>query len=286
MTTYAVTGVTGKFGSVAVKVLAGLVPASNIIALARNVEKAQASVPAGVTVRQGDYTDVEGLKQALTGVDKLLFISSVPGGEVSRQTQHQNVIDAANAAGVSYIAYTSYSHADTAKSPLSEDHKYTEKALKESGLAYSFLRNNWYLENDAGVIQGAFKGQPFTYAAGEGKVGWAPEAAYAEAAARVLATADPKAIYEFGGPAITYAQLAEQVKAVSDQSFDVASVSEADYQKGLETAGLDATTAAIITSMQTLIHNGDLAQSDDTLATVLGRPVTPIQTALKALKAN
>lgn len=286
MTTYAVTGVTGKFGSVAVKVLAGLVPANNIIALARNVEKAQASVPAGVTVRQGDYTDVEGLKQALTGVDKLLFISSIPGSEVPRQTQHQNVIDAAKEAGVGYIAYTSYPHADTAKSPLSEDHNYTEKALQDSGLAYTLLRNNWYLENDATVIQGAFKGQPFTYAAGEGKVGWAPEADYAEAAARVLATDEPKAIYEFGGPALTYAELAEQVKVVADRSFDVMSLSEADYQKGLEATGLDAPTAAIITSMQTLIHSGDLAQSDDTLATVLGRPVTPIQTALAALKAN
>jgi NAD(P)H dehydrogenase (quinone) len=108
MTTYAITSVTGRFGRVAVKELAQLVPATDIVALARNTDKAAALVPAGVTVRAGDYTQPAELVQSLQGVDKLLFVSSIPSRVMPRPQQHQNVIDAAKQAGVSFIAYTSF----------------------------------------------------------------------------------------------------------------------------------------------------------------------------------
>lgn len=159
MTTYAVTGVTGKFGKRALATLVQLVPDAHIIALARNIDKASKLVPAGVDVRKGDYTDKQSLTESLTGVDKLLFVSSIPGTDTPRQTQHQNVVDAAKEAGVSYIAYTSYPQLESAQSPLSEDHKYTEKAIVAAGINHSFLRNNWYLENELDPIQAALKGQ-------------------------------------------------------------------------------------------------------------------------------
>ena len=81
---YAITAVTGRFGQVAVHELAKLVPASDIIGLARNVEKAQKMVPAGVTVRPGDYTQEATLADSLQGVDRLLFISSQPGAMLFR----------------------------------------------------------------------------------------------------------------------------------------------------------------------------------------------------------
>ncbi len=105
MTTYAITGATGKFGKRALATLAQLVPDAHIIGLARNTDKASKTVPAGVEVRKGDYTDKSSLITALTGVDKLLFVSSVPGGNMPRQEQHQNVIDAAKEAGVSYTLF-------------------------------------------------------------------------------------------------------------------------------------------------------------------------------------
>ncbi len=95
MTTYAVTAATGHFGQTALKTLAGLVPATNIIALARNTKKAEALVPAGVTVRPGDYDNEAELTASLAGVDKLLFVSSQPGGPVDREQQHKNVVNAA-----------------------------------------------------------------------------------------------------------------------------------------------------------------------------------------------
>ena len=145
---YAITTATGKFGRVAVQHLAELVPVNDIIALARNVDKAKTLLPEGIDIRPGDYTNVTELTQSLAGVDRLLFISSQPGDVVSRGQQHLNVVEAAKAAGVGYIAYTSFPHADQATAILATDHQTTETAILESGIAHSFLRNNWYLENE------------------------------------------------------------------------------------------------------------------------------------------
>lgn len=284
MTTYAVTGVTGKFGKRALATLAQLVPDAHIVGLARNTDKASGMAPAGVEVRSGDYTDKAGLVQALTGVDKLLFVSSVPGADTPRQTQHQNVIDAAKEAGVGYIAYTSYPQLETAKSPLSEDHKYTEKAILAAGLSHSFLRNNWYLENELSTIQGALKGQPFGYIEGNGHVGWAAEIDYADAAAKVLTLDDPKEVYEFAGAPLLYADLAAIVKGVSDVPFDVQAESDVAFKQNLINHGLDAGTAAAITSMQTFISNGDLDEQTSDLTDVLGRPLTDLADVIKSYK--
>lgn len=282
LTNYAITGVTGRFGRAALKTLIDLVPADHIIALARNVEKAKTMVPAGVEVRPGDYANTDQLKASLTGVDRLLLVSSQPGQAMPRLQQHKDVIDAAKAAGVAYIAYTSFPHADTATTPLADDHKQTEAYIKASGLAYSFLRNNWYLENEADVLKGAMAGQPLVYSAGAGKAGWALEREYAEAGARVLAADNTKAIYELAGQARTYQDLADAI----DASFDVLAVDDAAYEQGLEKAGLDAGTAALVTSFQTLIRDGQLDEDTDDLPTVLGRELTPLADAIKIVTAE
>lgn len=283
MTTYAITGATGKFGQVALKTLASLVSTSNIIALARNTEKAEDLLPAGVTVRKGDYTDQTSLTASLTGVDKLLFISSQPGAEVSREQQHANVVVAAKDAGVKYIAYTSFPDAPHATTPLALDHAFTEKAISDAGIAHSFLRNNWYLENELGTIKGAVAGQPFVYSAADGKAGWALEAYYAEAAARVLVADNAKDIYEFSGSFATYADLASATKSASGKNFDVLAIDDPAYTAGLKDAGLDDDTAALVTMFQTLIRDGNLDVPSTDLVDVLGHPLPELRDQLKTI---
>ncbi|AUI72195.1 SDR family oxidoreductase [Companilactobacillus alimentarius] len=277
MTTYAITGVTGHFGQNALKELAKLVPATDIVALARNTKKAQQIVPDGVEVRSGDYTDVIQLSKSLQGVDRLLFVSSQPGGPIPRLTQHQNVIAAAKEAKVGYIAYTSFPHADLAKAGLASDHKATEKLILESGMKYSFLRNNWYLENEAATLKAAASGKDFVYAAGEGKAGWALEKEYSEAAAKVLAAKETKNIYEFSGKARTYQDLAEAI----DGDFKVVSLTDSEFRQGLADSGMDGDTIEVVASIQTLIRQGDLAKTSSDLPDVLGRSLTSISEAIK-----
>jgi len=279
MTKYAITGSTGHFGQNALKELVKLVPATDIIALARNTKKAKDMVPTGVEVRLGDYTDVDQLTESLKGIDRLLFISSQPGGPVARLTQHQNLVKAAKNAGVGYIAYTSFPHADSATVSLASDHKETEKLIKESGMKYSFLRNNWYLENDAAGLKEAAKGNDFIYSAGDGKAGWALESEYSEAAAKVLATQDTKDVYEFAGESRTYAQLAEGVAG----NFKVSSLTDTEYSKLLKDSGMDDMTIGIIISIQDLISDGALAEETTDLLDVLGHDLTPISEAIKTV---
>jgi len=277
MTKYAVTGVTGHFGSNAIKELVKLVPATDVIGLARNITKAEKLVPTGVTVRSGDYTNVDQLTESLQGVDKLLFVSSQPGGPVARLIQHENLVTAAKKAGVKYIAYTSFPHADIATAPLASDHKATEKFIIDSGMKYSFLRNNWYLENEAASLKAAANGEDFVYAAGEGKAGWALESEYSEAAAKVLATEDPKEVYEFAGASRTYHELAAAITG----DFKEVSLSEADYSKALIGSGMDETTAGIVVGIQDLIRQGQLSEDTTDLPDVLGRQLTSLAQAVQ-----
>ena len=276
MTTYGVTGATGHFGQNAIKELAKLVPASNIVALARNTQKAEQIVPKGVEVRSGDYTDEKQLEESMKGIDRLLFISSQPGGPVARLTQHENIVKAAKNAKVGYIAYTSFPHADISEAPLASDHKATEKLILEAGIGHSFLRNNWYLENEAATIKAAVSGQPFVYAAGDGRTGWALESEYSEAAAKVLASSTTKDIYEFAGASRTYQDLADAIKG----DFDVKSLSISDFKKALQNSGMDEGTAEVVASIQDLIRQGNLDENSADLPEVLGRELTPLAKAL------
>lgn len=282
----AISAATGHFGQLAIQELLKTVAAGDIVAVVRNREKGQRLLPAGITVRQADYTDEVAMTTALAGIDRLLFISSVPGGPVSRQQQHANVVKAAQAAGVSYVAYTSFAKADTAQSPLSKDHVATEALLKASGLQVSFLRNAWYLENELSYLQAGAQGQDSVYAAGDGRIGFALEREYAEAAAKVMTTPVPKPVYEFAGTPVTYAELAATLQTVTGQAVTFKAVSDDTYRQDMREAGVAPELVEVLLSMQTMMRAGELDVTSSDLADVLGRPVTPLATAIREILAR
>ncbi|WP_334329355.1 NAD(P)H-binding protein [Companilactobacillus sp. HBUAS59699] len=278
---YAISAATGHFGQIAIRELLKDISASDVIAIVRNVDKARKVLPEGIEIRQADYTDKDALVKSLTGVDKLLFISSVPGGKISRQTQHQNVVEAAQEAGIDYLAYTSFADADNAKSALSADHKFTEKLIKESGLNYSFLRNAWYLENEASYLKAGANGQDALYAAGDGKIGYALEREYAVGAAKVMEMSDPKYVYEFAGKPVSYAELGQAVKEVTGKQFEFKSVSDDEYRQSLIASGFDEMTANVFVGMQDMMRSGELDVESSDLPDVLGHKLTPLTDAIE-----
>ena len=282
----AISAATGHFVQLAIQELLKTVAAGDIVAVVRNREKGQRFLPAGITVRQADYTDEIAMTTALAGIDRLLFISSVPGGPISRQQQHANVVKAAQAAGVSYVAYTSFAKADTAQSPLSKDHVATEALLKASGLQVSFLRNAWYLENELSYLQAGAQGQDSVYAAGDGRIGFALEREYAEAAAKVMTTPVPKSVYEFAGTPVTYAELAATLQTVTGQAVTFKAVSDDTYRQAMREAGVAPELVEVLLSMQIMMRAGELDVTSSDLADVLGRPVTPLATAIREILAR
>jgi hypothetical protein len=168
----AVTGATGKLGQLVVAALLQQLPPGKIAALVRAPAMASDLAAKGVIVREADYDRPETLGPALAGVDKLLLIS---GSEIGRRVpQHKAVIDAAKAAGVKLIAYTSLLHADTSSLGLADEHRQTEVLLKESGVPYVLLRNGWYTENYTASIPAALQHGALLGSAGEGRIAWRP----------------------------------------------------------------------------------------------------------------
>ncbi|MDB7088055.1 SDR family oxidoreductase [Enterococcus mundtii] len=278
--TYLVTGATGGFGRYALEELKKLVPLEEIYVLARNEEKAQKLIEAGLQVRIGDYADRETMVQALQGIDRLLFVSGVPG---NRQAEHQHVVESAKETGVSFIAYTSFADADHSTSILAPDHQFTEKIIKESGIKHTFLRNNWYLENEMPLIEVALKTGQFVYAAGEGKTGWALKREYAEVAAKVLAGMDYPEALELSGKPITYQALAEQVARVSGKSLEILSLDADEFTAKLTTSGFSQGGAEMTTAIQNDIRNNQLDVTSDDFEKVLGRKLTSIEDGLREL---
>ena len=180
-------------------------------------------------------------------------------------------------AKVDFVAYTSFPHADQAKSALASDHTATEKLIVESGIKHSFLRNNWYLENEAGFLNG----EDIVYAAGDGKVGWALEREYAEGAVKVLVSDETKDVYEFAGASRSYADLAKAVSEVYGKEITATNVASDDYKVGLEKAGLDENTIGFILMIQDLIKQGELTEETSDLVDVLGHELKALPEAIK-----
>lgn len=284
--TYAVTGSTGAFGTLAIQHLLGLkVPASSIVAIARNEAKTAGLKALGVQIRLAAYGDVPALTKALVGVDRLLLVSSSEVGQ--RAAQHQSVIDAAKATGVKLVAYTSIAHADTSTNILAPDHKATEAALKASGLSFVFLRDNWYTENYAGDIKHAQTSGLIVAAVKTGLVASASRSDYAEAAARVLVgEGHAGKTYELtGSKAWSFTELAQSAAEVLGRPVTFQSLSVDDRKKGLLAAGLPEGVADFVTGLDLSVEAGTLAQVSGDLEKLLGRKPLTLKEGIKALLA-
>ncbi|WP_368544023.1 SDR family oxidoreductase [Enterobacter soli] len=279
----AITGATGQLGQLVIEQLLKTVAADKIVAIVRNPAKAAALSQQGIVVRQADYTDQAAFTQALNGVDKLLLISSSEVGQ--RAVQHQNVINAAKAAGVKFIAYTSLLHADTSPLSLHVEHVATEKALAESGVPYALLRNGWYTENYLASAPPALEHGVFIGAAGEGKIASATRADYAAAAAKVISE-DGHAgkVYELAGDsAWTLSELAAELSKQSGKNVTYQNLSEADFAAALKGVGLPAGLADMLADSDTGAAKGGLFDDSRTLSALIGRPTTTLAQSVSAI---
>ena len=275
--TIAITGATGQLGRLVISKLKAKVPASEIIALARDPGKA---ADLNVAVRQADYAKPETLAPAFAGVDTLLLISSSEVGQ--RAVQHRNVIEAAKDAGVKRIVYTSVLRADTSPLGLADEHRATEAALKASGIPYTILRNGWYTENYTASVGGAVAGGAFIGSAGDGRISSATRADYAEAAEAVLTGEGHEGrTYELAGDeAYTLSHLAAEISRQTGKDIPYKNLPEADYAKALAGFGLPEGLAQAIASFDVDASAGALFEDGRQLSRLIGRPTTPLSAAV------
>ncbi|MDQ8733935.1 SDR family oxidoreductase [Paenibacillus sp. LHD-38] len=278
-----VTGVTGKLGSIVIETLLETVPADNLAVSVRNPEKAESLRARGVDVRHGDFDQPETLDKAFAGIDRLLIVST-DGDNETRIRQHTAAITAAQRANVGFIAYTSLGNASENPIFLAPVHRATEEAIKNTGIPYSFLRNNWYLENEISSIQAVLGGAPWLTSAGSGKVGWATRRDYAQAAAAVLAgEGHENSVYELSGKPATQEELASILSGVLGREVPVQQVDDATYASIMSSAGVPEPVIPILVGIQSAIREGALEVESNDFQTLLGRPATPIEEGLRQI---
>lgn len=278
--TILVTGATGQLGRlIIVSLLERGAAADQIVAGARDVSKA---ADLGVRAVHLDYTDPASVAAALEGVDSVVLVSGSEVGQ--RVAQHRTVIDAAAAAGVTKFVYTSAPKATTSDLVLAPEHKATEEAIVASGLPAVILRNNWYTENYVRDLATAAQTGVLSAGVGDGRVASASRKDFADAAAVVLLEdGHIGQVYELGGDvAWNYADLAAAFSEISGREVAYVPVTFDEQVASLRGLGLDEGTAGFVAALDAGIRDGALADTDGTLARLIGRPTTPLIEGLRA----
>lgn len=277
MTTLGITGATGHVGGRTARLLAdGSRP---VRLLVRDPSRAPDLPGAEVaTAVYGDPATVD----ALRGLDVVLMVSAHESDD--RVAEHRTFVEAAVEAGVRHLVYTSFVGAsDRTGFLLGRDHGATEGIIRSSGLAFTFLRDNFYAEvfADFGGEDRVIRGP-----AGDGRVAAVSRRDVAEVAALVLRDPDAHAgaVYDLTGPealtlhevAAVLADVTGQPHSYVDETMDEARASRASY--GAPDWLVDAWI-----STYTAIRDGELEAVSDDVPRLLGRPATSFAEAVAAL---
>jgi NAD(P)H dehydrogenase (quinone) len=273
----AVTGATGRLGGrVAHRLAAAGTPHKLVV---RN--PARAPHLAGVTVAKAEFADRDAVRRALTGIRTVLMVSAAETPD--RVDRHRAFIDAAVSAGVTHLVYVSFFNAaPDATFTLARDHWATEQHLRGSGMAFTVLRDNLYLDflpemvGHDGVIRGP---------AGDGRVAAVAQDDIADAATAVLRDPDGHAgrTYSLTGPqALSLDAIAATLSAAGgrtvtyhNETLDEAYESRAPY-------GAPAWQVDAWVSTYTAIANGELAEVTDDIPALTGHPATSLSDLLGA----
>jgi NAD(P)H dehydrogenase (quinone) len=276
--TIGITGATGQLGRLITAKLKAKIGADGVVALVRSPDKAG---DLGVATRRFDYAQADLLAPALKGIDTLMFVSSSEIGQ--RAAQHHNVIEAAKAAGVKRIVYTSLLHADVSPLSLAPEHRLTEQELATSGIPHTILRNGWYTENHTGGVAAALANGAVAGSAGEGRFSAAARADFADAAVAVLTGAGhDRRTYELAGDdAYTLAGYAAELSRQTGRALPYVDLPAGEYAGALAQAGVPEGFAAMIAGWDVDAAKGALFDGGRTLSKLIGRPTTPLAAVIK-----
>ncbi len=280
--TIAVTAVSGQLGSAIVRALGRLNTARPIVGLARTPTSVEGL---DIDLRPGDYADAHQLSRSLKGVTTLLLVS---GNEqpAERIRQHRNVLDAAKAAGVGKVVYTSVQGAEegTAFSPIVQSNRQTEGDVRNSGMDWVIGRNGIYIEPDIESIDDYVAEGEVANCAGDAMCGYATRPELAEAYARMLTQSVHNArTYRLHGQPITQVQLVESINRAFQTQLVYRSMAVEEYRED-RVAALGEFMGSVIAGIYEGIRIGAHDQPSD-FAAVTGRPHQPWDDYFAALSS-
>lgn len=269
-----ITGAGGHLGRRAAELLLDRVEPSSVILVSRRPDELADLAARGAQTRHGDFDDPASLSEAFAGGDRMLLISTDAVGR--RVAQHVAAIDAAKAAGVRAIAYTSLPN-PTADNPslVTHDHRETEEALTGSGLQWTLLRNALYSEYRVPEAQAAVASGTLHHNQGDGRTAYVSREDCAAVAAAWLAGGDEHAgrAYDVTGPELLGANdLARLYEEAGGQRVTAEETDDQSFVADMESAGLPAEVSALLASFGTAIREGYLDQRSGVVQELTGRP--------------
>ncbi|WP_367007080.1 SDR family oxidoreductase [Streptococcus sp. ZY19097] len=278
MTKIAITGVTGHLGGFVAKELseAGVAACH----LARSPERAP--ILSGATVKKCSYEYSDEAIAALSGIDVLFMISAKENPE--RLQQHLTFIDAAKAAGVKHIVYTSFYNASPNSTfTLARDHAATEQYIKEKGLTYTFLRDNFYIDFfvDMACQYGEIKGP-----AGNGKVSAVVRSDVANVAVEILKNPEKWAnqtLNMTGPEELTLSEMAEQISHSLGKTVTYVEETVEEAYESRKIWQAEQWEYDSWVSTYTAIAKGEQAGLSDDIERVLGKASTSLAKYLRDL---
>lgn len=288
--TLLVSGASGQLGRRVVELLLETqTDANSIVATTRTPEKLADFSARGVRVRYADFDNPASLSEAFAGVDRLLLIStdalSVPG---QRLNQHRAAIQAAEAAGVSHVVYTSLVKPDpTSPVLLAPDHHGTEQALAASALDWTVLRENIYADTLLFSLARAVQSGTLANASGDGRTAYITREDCARAAAAALASAvGGRRTIDITGPeAVSQADLAALAARISGRPVTYVPLPLATLIAAMVGAGLPQPAAELYASFDTAIAVGRFSEVSNGVEELTGRKPTSVADFLAANRA-
>ncbi|MGC1902821.1 MAG: SDR family oxidoreductase [Candidatus Acidiferrum sp.] len=272
----AVTGANGHLGQLVIDRLLERVPANQIIATVRSLEKVSRLRTLGVQVREADYSRPETLSTALHGAESVLLISV--DGISQRFKLHKAVIDASKESKLELFVYTSLLRADSSEIFLAREHKQTEDYIRSSGLPFVILRNGWYLENHTSALGSAIEHGALLGSSNDGRFASASRADYAAAAAVILTQpVSGSKTYELAGDqSFSMTELASEVSRQIGREIPYRNLSGEEYAAVLRGLGTPQGVIDVIVDADAKAIQGDLDSASRDLGRLIGRPTTTL----------
>lgn len=269
--TILITGATGQLGGMIIAELLARTEPGRVMGMARSPDKAGSLQAKGVTVRAGDYTDPAGLRTALDGIRTLMLVSGTEIGP--RVQQHKNVIDAAKDSGVDRVVYTSVVIAGRSPEPIFDDHRITEEYIQASGLGFTILRDNFYMDPYLSEISLAIQ-RGFYRSGGTSGSALVSRRDVARAAAAVLIDdAHAGRTYDLTGPALVDGpEFARIAAALGGKEVRSETVGLDEIQKDYEERGYPAEHMPLLLLLEETNASGLLANVSDHIERITAVP--------------
>jgi NAD(P)H dehydrogenase (quinone) len=280
--TVAVTGASGQLGQRVAELLLARLDPGDVVLLTRSPETLAAHAERGAAVRRADFDEPSSLVDALAGVDRMLLISAVDLGR--RAAQHRAAIEAAEGAGVRHVLYTSIPNPEAGTAAAAPSHLATERALRDSGLAWTFLRNNLYAEFQVPVVAQAIESGQLVTNAGDGRTAYVSRDDCAAAAAAVLVQDGHEGrAYDVTGPdAVGPQELAALATELGGRPVEVVQVDDDALIAGMVEGGTPEFVARIVASFPAAAREGLLGSVSRVVEDLTGTPARSLRDVVAA----